>query len=1153
MPETRNDIYAVLTERLRAVFRKEQQFMLLGGAMRALAAIFGLALSVALSESIFRFSGAGRLRLLVFFASGVLFAIGGLTLWPVFRHQFHLEDIAKKVGVKFPVLHDKLLNALQIFHDTQDAEKSNPFAEAELERVEKSARNLDFLEAVGDEKLKKNAVFSGAILFVISVCFAMFHADLGAAVHRLQYFDKEFILPDPFKIISLSKNIEITKGNDALLRFRIAPDSSLFKDEDDAPEVRKLNLKLVDLQGFELQKLTLFADSSRHFSYKLRSQKKSVVYFAESKENGDRLIKSEKYQVNVVDRPRVENFRVSIFPPAYSRRPRLRLEENFGDASALVGSKILIEAEASKPLETARLILNDSLLQPMSANGSVATVRFSLKNDLSYQFWLKDSLGFESEKSATYQLRALYDEPPEIRVLQPEEKQVDLPRSLAILFVVQIQDDYGFKKLAIRSRLAKSEFAKPSENFSETLIPLKSGISSSRKKSGSELILTVPYNWDLSRRLLSAGDEIEFYGEVTDNDAVSGFKTARTELYRLRLPTLDELFTDVEKKEDSAFDEVEKQIEKTKAVQRRLETVQNDLRQKREADWQDRKQIEETLRKQAELEKNVESLAQELEKLMKSLEKDKLASDETLQKYMEVQRLMSEINSPELQQAMQKMQEALKKMNDAQIREALKNFSFNEEQVRKRLERTLELLKRVQIERKFDELNERLSQMIEKEESLREQAERGRPDDAEKLRELEKEQSALNREQEAFEREFKELEEKLRDFPRADKMPLAELDSLKKMQQRDDVPGDMQQAEQNLQKRNPQAAAKKQQSAIAKMQKQREKLSEMKSMAQLQNKKQVMEALKNAAQSAIVLSMEQELLRDDFSLERGDIPTTDEMRRQAGEQQAILENVQLLKEIVTQVGKKSTQLGSRLTHELNRAETHMQEAISLASSRNAYRAKPEMTAAMEALNKFADQTGQTLSQMMQQQGQSGGEGDGSDMMQQMRNLSDKQGGLNQQTESAMGERLQMGQGERMLQLAAQQRMIQEQLRKLQERQMKNGESKLLGDLGKMLEDMEQVARKLEQQDLSSELIKRQQQILSRMLESTTALRKQGFEENREALAGKDIFKKTPQELQSEDRRSRLQDAINRLKEQGFSDDYRKLIQRYYESLEKDGL
>jgi len=1153
MPKTGNDIYAALSERLRAVFRKEQLFLLFGGAIRAVAAIFALALFVALSEAVFRFSGTTRFGLLIFFALSICLAIGGFVLWPIFRHKFHLEEIARKVGATFPVLNDKLLNALQIFRDAQRAEKNNPFADAELLRVEELARELDFLQAVSDEQLKKNAVFSGAILFVISACFAMLHADLGASVHRLQHFDKEFILPDPFEIISLSKNIETTKGNDVLLQFKIVPDSSLVKEGNRAIEVRKLTLKLLDLQGFEFQKLTLFADSIGQFSYNLRSQKKSIVYFAETNENFDRLIKSEKYQVRVIDRPRVERFRVSILPPAYSRRPRVRLEENFGDASALAGSKILIAVEASKPLERAGLILSDSLSQPMRTSGTLAKIQFSLKNEWSYQFWLKDSLGFESEKSATYQLRVLHDELPKIRVLQPKEKQLDLPRAHAISFVVQIRDDYGFKKLAIRSRLAKSEFGKPAETFSETLIPLSATVSSTRKNSGTELSLTVPYNWDLSRQLLSAGDEIEFYGEVTDNDAVSGFKTARTELFRLRLLTLDELFSEVEKKEERAFGEVEKQVEKTKAMQRRLEKVQNDLRQKRKADWQDRQQIQKTLDKQAELEKNVEALTKALDKLMMSLEKDKLASRETLQKYMEVQQLMAELNSPELQQAVQKMREALKKMNDAQIRKALKNFSFNEERLQKRLERTLELLKRVQIERKFDELNERLSQMIEKEEALREQTERQRSADGQKLKALEKEQAAVNREQKTFQREFKALERKLRNFPRADKMPLAELDSLKQMQKRDDVPGEMQKAKQSLQKRNPQAAAKNQKSAVAKMQRQREKLGQMKSMVQLRTKKQIMEALKNAAQSAIVLSMSQELLLDDVSLRRGELPTMDEMRRQAGQQQAILENVQLLKDRISRVGKKSSRMSSAMAMELSRAERHMREAISLTSGRNPFRAKTQMTYAMAALNKFADQTGKALSQIMQQQAQSGGGGQSGDMMQQMRNLSDKQGGLNQQTESAMGKRLQMGEGERMLQLAAQQRMIQKQLRQLHKRQMKAGESKLLGDLGKMLDDMEQVARKLEQQDLSPQLIKRQQQILSRMLESTTALRKQGFEEKREAWVGKDIFKKSPQDLRLDDRLSRLQDAINRLKEQGFSDDYRKLIRRYYESLEKDRL
>lgn len=94
------------------------------------------------------------------------------------------------------------------------------------------------------------------------------------------------------------------------------------------------------------------------------------------------------------------------------------------------------------------------------------------------------------------------------------------------------------------------------------------------------------------------------------------------------------------------------------------------------------------------------------------MQERQLVSEETLQKYQEVQRLMDEINSPELKEAMRQLQEALAQVNDQQLRQALEKMTFNEEQLRKSLERTKELLQRIQLERKIDELARRMNEMI---------------------------------------------------------------------------------------------------------------------------------------------------------------------------------------------------------------------------------------------------------------------------------------------------------------------------------------------------------------------------------------------------------------------------------------------------------
>ncbi|NTV46662.1 MAG: hypothetical protein HGB11_09140 [Chlorobiales bacterium] len=339
------------------------------------------------------------------------------------------------------------------------------------------------------------------------------------------------------------------------------------------------------------------------------------------------------------------------------------------------------------------------------------------------------------------------------------------------------------------------------------------------------------------------------------------------------------------------------------------------------------------------------------------------------------------------------------------------------------------------------------------------------------------------------------------------------------------------------------------------MQEARKQLSEMKESARRKNNKEILDALKNAARLALELSMQQESLRGDFQTSGGPSRRTSSEPLQqsvAQDQQEILDGVKLLEEKIAGIGKKSARLQQHLSTDLRQAQQQMADAITKFQNQQSDAAGEPMTSAMESLNRFADQIAELLSKAMQDQ-QGVGEGEGESMSEQMQKLSDQQGQLNSETEQ-MGSRMQADKGVRLAQIAAQQRLIAEQLRQLEKKnQQKGGKGDLLGDLDKMADEMNDVARKLQQQDLSRDVINRQQKILSRMLDATKSLRKEGLEEKREAITGKNISKKSPQELQLDKEKSRLQDALNRLKEKGFSEDYEKLIRRYFESIESLGM
>ncbi len=1133
--EMAEQTYQQLTEKLRAAYRKMQVQDAISGFSKFMVVVLASLISVATLESIGKFSSVGRLLLLVMLGVVSLGACLWFFVLPLLQKQFNPDAIAKAVGEAFPNLKDRLINALQIYREARE----NPFAVAALTSVEKEAEPLRFEEAISFESAKKSGGVAATGLLVTALLFAISPLGLNKALTRIVKFNQDFTPPPPFEIVSLSKDVEVAKGSDAIVRFKVVdhPDAETHLD------VNRLTLKLLDENGFELQDLKLVQDSAGEFTYLLKNQKQPLLYFAESNLAG-KVISSQKHWIRVLDKPRIEMFQLTIIPPAYSRLSAQQLEPNFGDAAALKGSKVLLRLKASKPIQTAALVANDTTVLSMQVSGDSASLALTLKDDLAYRLEALDHTQMRTEKSATYTLRVLTDEYPVVRLLQPEEKETTLPEALIQPLVFELKDDFGFSSLVLKFRVTKSEVGEPEKDFREMPIPLAG--------EGSQIDKIVSFTWNLNKIGVVAGDELEFYAEVRDNDAVSGYKAARTDFYRFRLPSLEEVFAEIDRAEQATTAALEKKIEEVKAIEEQLEKVQNELRQKSRSNWQDRKAIERALKKQEELQKSAAAISEELEKMMQSMQERNLVSEETLQKYQEVQRLIDEINSPELKEAMRQLQEALAQVNEQQLRQALEKMTFNEEQLQKNLERTKELLQRIQLERKIDELAKRINEMLQKQEELHEQTMQP-PKNPDKLSQLQKEQERLKKELQEFERVREELERKMKDFPKQEQLPMEELEKLRAQAEQDELEKDLSEAEEKLKGRNPEAASERQKSALQKMKQRQKQIAEMKQELSRQRRQELLEAMQNAAQSALELSKEQEALKNETEQIRQ--PASQAQAQElAQNQQQVLESLRQLQESISKIGKKSSKIRSDMARKLAEAEEQMQQSISAIEGRNTQNAAQQMREAMRSLNDFAEQTSQMMAQMMgQKNGDGQGEGDGA-LSELMQGLADQQSALNGETQGMAEGKNPVDRAQRLAQLAAQQRLIQEQLKQLAQRQaqqQREGKgNELMGNLEKLAEEMEDIARSLEQQELSRELVKRQQQILSRMLQSTKSLQKREFEEQREAKSAKNFMRKSPAELDTEVRRNKFQDALNRLREKGYSDDYQKLIRRYYDALEK---
>jgi DNA repair ATPase RecN len=231
----------------------------------------------------------------------------------------------------------------------------------------------------------------------------------------------------------------------------------------------------------------------------------------------------------------------------------------------------------------------------------------------------------------------------------------------------------------------------------------------------------------------------------------------------------------------------------------------------------------------------------------------------------------------------------------------------------------------------------------------------------------------------------------------------------------------------------------------------------------------------------------------------------------------------------------------------------MEQATTSLDERQADQATGFQKTSMKHLNELALLLSDLMDQMQQSSGGSGGQMSMQQAMQQLQKASGQQQKLNQQIQQflnkAQGERLSKDMEARRKQLAKQQRQIKQQLEDMSIGE--ETEQQILGDLQKIAEQMDESADDLQNGRRSRDLIERQQQILTRLLNAQQSLRTQGKkQERRGRRAEDDVDRERPGDRPDPEDTDTLRRDLIRALEMGYTSDYEQLIKRYFELLQE---
>lgn len=1124
---TLTENYKILIQKLKDFRDKELRVAIAGNSLIFLVLVFVSVFGITLLESIFYFSVSVKIPLFFLILTGYVAALIYLIIYPYSEKFASFSEVktkrtAEKIGGLYTDIKDELLNQIQIAGSAASDSNfySNQLIQASFNKFFKRTIDTNFSESISYSKPKRILPYTIIIVLAVTILTG-FVPNFNSALFRLYNYNKEFIPPQRFNFSVSPGNISIAKNQNVTISVKV---------NGEKPKNVYLFYKDETQSGFS--NIELQPDSLGTYKSNFANVRNSITYYAKAEE-----AESERYEISVIDRPIIKNLTLKINPPAYSGIPRAEQIDN-GNFEALSGSVVSFSVISSKELKEAYILINDSVKSYFRINSNLANGSLKVNNSFQYKIILRDLYDNFNLSPVEYSVKATYDGYPLIKVIEPDA-DVNIGSDERVALLLKIQDDFGFSKLNLSYRLSSSIYENPSEEYETT------GITIDKSAKDED----VNYIWNLKNLNLATEDVVSYYLEIFDNDAVSGPKSVKTPIYRLRMPSLAEMFKETEKEENIIEKDLKEALNQAQELKKDLEKLNNDLKEdKKELTWDEKEKIQKTAENFDKLNQKIEDISKKLEETRKELQDNNLLSPETLEKYMELQKLLDELSDDEMKDAMKKMNEQLQNMLRQQAQQQLDNMKFDEEMFNKSIERTLNLFKRIQAERKLEELVKRTEELINKQEETKNQLNDKNLSQKEERDKLAKQQERISEELKNIAKEMDKLQEKMMDLKDLPNKEMSELNEEFDEQKNDEL---SEEAKENLQKMQKQQAMNSQSQVSKNLSKLKQSLENMQNMMQQQNQMKAFADMVKMLDDLISLSKDQEKLRDNTQNSRGNSSSSEN----AGKQNSLKDNLERLLNRMNELAQKSFAITPEMGKSLGDARKNMNRALESLQNKNSQQAAASQTGSMKSLNEAASLMKGMMDQMMQ--GGQGGQGGMMSMMQQMQQLSQQQMSLNQMSQmlqQGMQGQLSPQQQGQMQRLAQQQEIIRKSLEELNQEARQSGKSKsMLSNLNETLKQMQEVVTDMKTERLDNDVIQKQERILSKLLDAQKSVNERDYEKERESNSAENKNRLSPAQLNlnKTSKDELMRQLYNNSKKEGYSPDYEELIKKYYELLQNN--
>jgi hypothetical protein len=1139
--------YNALIAKLDEFIRKYYKNRLVKGVIYSITLSLAFFLTVTVTEYYAHFDTGMRTFLFWTFVLCNLGIIGYYIIDPLLRMNklgriISHEQASAIIGRHFTTVQDKLINVLQlrkVAESSQQETTSQQLLLASIEQKTKELKPIPFTSAIDLTQNKRYLKF--ALIPLAVFVFILFSAPsiITDSTNRLVNHSEDFVPVAPFQFVVVNDPLKAVQQEDYEVKVKLTGS--------EIPE--GVTIQVGDNE-YKLEK-----DNTVNFHYVFKNIQKDVKFRLSA--DGFR---SAEYSLLVMPNPLLLDFDITMSYPAYLGK-KDEVVKNTGDLVVPAGTRVSWKFNTQNT-DKVRMSFTDTavVLDPSGENTYTYSQR--LLKDKSYSVTTSNSW-MKSRDSVVYAINVVPDQYPGIQV---EEKK-DSVFNKKMYFTGQVKDDHGFTRLTFNYRLIHaSDSLKQQEpdKLNAVILPVSKTLTQDQFYQP----------WDLSTLNIQPGDQVEYYFEVFDNDGVNGSKSARSEKKLYKAPTLRELSDKTDQQNEKLKDEMTDAMKDIKDIQKQIADLNKKLLEKQNLTWEEKKKMQDLLSKQKELQDKIEKMKNENAINNQQQQEFQKNSESLQEKQKQLEDLFNQVMNDEMKKKYEELQKLMDKMDKDKMQDMLDKMKMDTKDVEKELDRQLEMFKKLEVEQKMEDITRNLDELSKKQDDLSKESQKK---DADK-NDLQKKQEDLNKQFDDIKKDLKDLEQKNGELEKPDALPNTE-------QQQQDIQQEQQKSSDDLKKNDKKGASKSQKSAAQKMQQMSQQLSQSMQDNEQQSSEEDINSLRQILSNLVQLSFDQEALMGQFGKTKTENPQFVKLIQQ---QKKLKDDSKVIEDSLLALSKRVFQLQSIINKEITSINYNMDKSIEhfvdAQGAQTAYEVSSKKQSlsegesnqqyAMTSMNNLALLLSEAL-QQMQAQSQSqtpgmgscnkpGGKGSPKPSAGSMKKLQEQ---LNQQIEALkkqmeegkknqgnkkgpdgkQGPNGQGGQGgmsEQLVKLAAQ----QEALRQMMQELMNQG-----GDPGGMkntMKQMEETETDIVNKNITQETMKRQQEILTKLLDYEKAEKEREQDNKRESKEGKNDADRNQKLFLEYNRQKQKEAELLKTLPPSLTPYYKGKVNEYFNNFEK---